>query len=80
MWPTGCGLLTSALHHNLFTRPLILREQEVLGWLCRGPQGPGALGGRGSEVSFLGNLTLGLSQEVLGETGQPRPWFLLGRL
>lgn len=33
MWPTGCGLLNAAVYDNLSTRPWILREQEVLGWL-----------------------------------------------
>lgn len=51
MWPTGCGLLTAAVSHDLSTRPWILKEQEVLGWLLRGEQGLGAFG-EGDEKSL----------------------------
>jgi hypothetical protein len=65
MWPTGCGLLTAAVSHDLFTRPWVLREQEVLVWLRRGQQGLGAFG-EGDQVKWCWGR------------GQPRPWFLLG--
>lgn len=44
MWPTGCGLPTAAVSHNLSTRPGTLRGQEVLGWLHGGQQDLGAFG------------------------------------